>query len=233
MKEIIEAGKYIALSDRAPKGKRIPWVLACHGSGREAASYRDVPFYRRQRDIALAAGCAFAACDMGPDTYGTPHGLALLEAFYVEVTQCLPLNGMTALWGSSAGGCSMLRFAMTHPERVRLLLGTFPVIDLRTVLHLGSMRSAWGGGDDATLLAAVSADNPMEHPEKIPPVPIVIAHGRNDKAVPIKKNALALQRALGEERVRLFITEDEHSTQAFGLYETPLYAQALEQMVRS
>ena len=229
MREIVEPGKYIALPDESVDQ---PWVLACHGSGREAHSYREVPFYRQQRDIALEAGCAFAACDMGPDTYGTPRGLEVLEAFYEECIARFPLRKTLALWGSSAGGCSMFRFAMAHPERVELLMGTFPVIDLSGELHLKSMRNAWGGGDDAALLDAIEPYNPMTHLELLPDVPIVIAHGTSDVAVPIEKNALALQKALGE-RVRLFITNDEHSTSAFGLYETPLYGQAIAQMVNA
>lgn len=229
MREIVEPGKYIAFAEEKAD---MPWVLACHGSGREAHSYRDVPFYRQQRDIALAAGCAFAACDMGLDTYGTPRGLSVLEAFYDEVTSRFPLCKTVAMWGSSAGGCSMLRFAMTHPERVEQLLGTFPVIDLRAELHLKSMRNAWGGGDDAQLLAAIEPYNPMTHLEKLPKVPIVIAHGTSDVAVPIEKNAFALQRALGDERVKIFVTQDEHSTEAFGLYDTSLYADELKSMTK-
>ena len=41
------------------------------------------------------------------------------------------------------------------------------------------------------------------------------------------KNALALAHQVGE-RAHLFLTDDEHSTQAFGLYETPLFRQLLE-----
>lgn len=231
MREIVAPGRYVAMPDSAPE-RDIPWVMACHGSGREALSYRDVPFYRRQRDIALAEGCVFASCSMGADTYGTERGLSMLEAFYDQVRTCLPVRKKTALWGSSAGGCVMLRFAMAHPERVALLLGTFPVIDPRSVFHLESMRSAWGNLSDAALLEKIASWNPIEHGACWPDVPIVIAHGRRDRAVPVEKNALALEKLLGE-RVRLFITNDEHSTSAFGLYDTPLYAQALAQMVKT
>lgn len=228
MTERLEPGVYAALPDaRGP----LPWVLACHGSGRCAHSYRDVPFYARQREIALAAGCAFAACDLGPDAYGTPAGLNKLDKFYARMTAELPVRPRAALWGSSAGGCAMFRFASAYPGRVALLLGTFPVWDLQSVTHLGSMREAWGNLSGAALAEAVAPYNPAAHAQELPRVPIVLCHGTNDRAVPAAQNSLALARALGEG-VRLFLTPDEHSTDAFGLYDTVLLAQALEDMAR-
>ena len=90
MTERTEPGIYAALPDGAAGA--MPWVLACHGSGRCAQSYRDVPFYAAQRDLALSAGYAFAACDLGPDTYGTPRGLEKLDAFYRWALKNLPVR---------------------------------------------------------------------------------------------------------------------------------------------
>ena len=226
MIERVLKGKYIALPADEP-GAAYPWVLACHGSGRCALSYRDVPFYAKQRDIALAAGYAFAACDLELDTYGTPAGLKKLDAFYGWVVANLPVRPRAALWGSSAGGSGMFRFAGAYPARVHLLLGTFPVWDLLSVTHLASMRAAWGGLAGEMLEKAVAPYNPAAHLEWTLQVPIAIAHGRNDRAVPLEKNALALAHQVGE-RAHLFLTDDEHSTQACGLYETPLFRQLLE-----
>ena len=89
------------------------------------------------------------------------------------------------------------------------------------------MRAAWGGLEGEALEKAVAPYNPAAHLEWTLQVPIAIAHGRNDRAVPLEKNALALAHQVGE-RAHLFLTDDEHSTQAFGLYETPLFRQLLE-----
>lgn len=224
MTERTEPGIYAALPDGAAGA--MPWVLACHGSGRCAQSYRDVPFYAAQRDLALSAGYAFAACDLGPDTYGTPRGLEKLDAFYRWALKNLPVRPLAALWASSAGGAAMFRFAGAFPERVSLMLGTFPVWDLLSVTHLEIMRAAWGDLTGEALARAVAHYNPAVHPDWARVAPVVITHGRNDRAVPVEKNALALQRAVGGQ-VRLFLTGDGHSTEAFGLYRTPLFAEAL------
>ncbi len=227
MTEAYRDGLYTALPDgvREP----LPWVLACHGSGRCALSYRDIPFYARQRDIALAAGCAFAACDLGQDTYGTPLGLDRLTAFFDRIVRTLPVRPQAALWASSAGGVVMFRFAQTHPERVALLLGTFPIWSLSSVTHLKSMRAAWGGYEGDALLRAIAPYDPARFPEKMPDIPIRVAHGLCDEIVPPGPNALALKAALGR-RVSLYLTQDKHSTDAFGLYETPLFMEALRAM---
>ena len=50
----------------------------------------------------------------------------------------------------------MFRFAGAFPERVSLMLGTFPVWDLLSVTHLESMRAAWGGLTGEALARAVA-----------------------------------------------------------------------------
>ncbi len=222
---IKESGRvYIALPDSqtAP----LAWVLACHGSGRNALSYRDVPFYAKQRDIALAVGYAFFACDLGKATYGTPEGIAQLEQFYEWAVRTYALDSRCVLWASSAGGSCMFRFAMLHPSNMRLLIGTFPVWDLSSVMELSSMRAAWGNENREDLLNAIAPYNPASHSRMLPNVPIVICQGINDKAVPPEQNSLALKQ-LFPDRVSLHITEDTHSTEAFSLYDTPLLSEAL------
>ena len=212
--------EYIALPD-AP-AKKV--VFACHGSGRCAVSYRDVPFYARQKEIALACGCAFAAVDMGPDTYGTPKGLEILEGFYARIVEEYGFDKSAAFWASSAGGCAMFNFAARNPECVALMLGIFPVWDLKSVTHLKSMRAAWHLNEGEL---PPDEYNPACRLAELPNVPIVIAQGTNDKAVPPEKNSMALKSALGD-RVTLFMTADEHSTEAFGLYETDIFEKALK-----
>ncbi len=225
MIESYEDGIYVAMPDNAVSG-RLSWVLACHGSGRCALSYRDVPFYARQRDIAINAGFCFVACDMGPDTYGTPRGLYILDKSYEYIEKNYHVYHKAALWASSAGGCVMFRFAQTYPDRVALLMGIFPIWDMSSGIHLKSMQNAWGGLCGDELLQRITPYNPANHPELLPNIPIVIAQGLNDRAVSPRDNSLMLKATLGD-CVMLHLTDDEHSAEAFGLYDTPLFSNAM------
>lgn len=206
---------YLALPSRAMEGN--PWVLACHGSGREARSYRDVPFYRKQRDLTLEAGCAFACVSNGSDTWGTERGLQRLGLTYAYLIEAYGLAARYGLWGSSAGGAAMFRFAQQYPQRAALLLGIFPVWDLRAQTDLPSYQQAFR--HEAPV-------NPADSPQLLADVPVVIAQGLRDECVPAHRNALRVKEALGE-RVQLHLTRDGHSTDAWALYSTPLFLQAL------
>lgn len=198
-----------------------PWVMGVHGSGREALSYRDVPFYARQRDLALEAGCSFAAISMGQDVWAREEGFAKVEALYCWMTEqgywkrCVPM-------ASSAGGCQMFRFAEEFPERVAALAGIFPVWDVSRIT-LTSLEKAWGLQGEA-LQKAIHPNNPAAQPQKLPQVPIVICHGLNDTAVPVAEHTLRLAQV---RPIQLHMTLEGHSTQAFELYHTPILLDAL------
>ena len=197
------------------------WVMGIHGSGREALSYRDVPFYACQRDLALANGCAFAAISMGQDVWAKDEGYQKILALYDWMTaqgylrQCVPM-------ASSAGGCQMFRFAQEYPERISKLIGIFTVWDVEKIT-LSSLEKAWGLQGDA-LRKSVAQNNPARYAHKLPQVPIVLCHGLSDNAVPIRDHSLALAQLVP---VQLHMTAGGHSTQAFDIYHTPLIAHAL------
>ncbi len=208
---------YLACPDRPSRS----WVMGIHGSGREALSYRDVPFYSRQRDLALESGCAFAAISMGQAVWAREEGFERILALHGWMVaqgyrrRCIPM-------ASSAGGCQMFRLAETKPEYIAALIGIFPVWDVEKIT-LPSLAAAWGLESDA-LHSSLQAVNPARHPERLPDVPIVLCHGLNDSAVPVADHALALARV---RPIQLHMTADGHSTQAFHLYDTPLIAEAL------
>lgn len=208
---------YLASRSESPG----PWVMGIHGSGREALSYRDVPFYACQRDLALENGCSFAAISMGQDVWGKEEGFAQILALYDWMTAhgyldlCIPM-------ASSAGGCQMFRFAEEYPERVAALVGIFTVWDMAKIT-LPSLEKAWGMTEEA-LQQAISPRNPAVSAAKLPQVPIVICHGLNDIAVPIADHTLQLARI---RPIELHMTSEGHSTQSFGLYDTPIIAHAL------
>lgn len=214
----LAGGQVYLASQRKSDG---PWVMGIHGSGREALSYRDVPFYARQRDLALENGCSFAAISMGQDVWGKEEGFAKILALYDWMTaqgysaQCVPM-------ASSAGGCQMFRFAEEYPERVAALVGIFTVWDMARIT-LPSMQKAWGM-EGESLQKAIASRNPAAFAEKLPLIPIVICHGLNDTAVPITNHSLRLASI---RPIQLHMTSEGHSTQSFGLYNTPIIAHAL------
>lgn len=197
------------------------WVMGIHGSGREALSYRDVPFYARQRDLALENGCAFAAISMGQDVWAKDAGFQRILALYDWMTahgfagRCVPM-------ASSAGGSQMFRFAQEYPERISALVGIFTVWDVEKIT-LPSLEKAWGL-EGEILRRTVERNNPARNAHKLPDVPIVLCHGLNDTAVPVSDHSLALARLVP---VQLHMTHEGHSTQSFGMYDTPLIADVL------
>ena len=74
------------------------------------------------------------------------------------------------------------------------------------------------------LRAAVEKNNPARQAHNLPDVPIVLCHGLNDTAVPIADHSLALARLVP---VELHTNREGHSTQSFGMYDTPLIADVL------
>ena len=119
-------------------------LLGLHGSGRTAGSYRDVPFYRYQRDRALRSGFIFASVSNGPAGWGLDEGLErvldLLTLLRAELGRRLEV----VPWGTSAGGVMLFRLVATLAAGVagrgsvppiRRAVATFPVYDLLSVFE--------------------------------------------------------------------------------------------------
>ena len=225
MKETLFAlsGAQVYLAEPEKETKK--WVMGVHGSGRSALSYQDTPFYACQRDLALESGCAFAAVSMGQKVWARPEGFARLE----ELHGWMANHGYAekcALMATSAGGTQMFRFAQLHPEKTALLMGIFTVWDLEAqAFYSPSLAKEWGEEGEA-LRAAVESRNPARYAADLPDVPIVICHGLGDVTVPIRDHTLKLASAVP---ITLHMTREGHSTQSFGLYDTPILSHALQQ----
>ena len=222
---------YIALPPSAEAGGKYPLLLAFHGSGRGALSYRDIPFYRRQRDIAVSCGYIFAVVSNGPDTFGKDDGLENIENLYTWIGQNYPVSEQVVLWATSAGGLLMHRFFRLSPERVSLLLGIFPIFDPLEMPQLPSMMRAFGATDRDSLLRKVYALGivPSAFPKGLYRKKyLVIAHGREDKAVPIAQSH-ELMKQVERDGGEMTLVEKPggHSTQNMSLYETSAFCKAL------
>lgn len=201
-----------------PAGETLPVLVAVHGSSRGALDYRDTPFYRMQRDIALENGYLFAAVSNGPDTWGLDDGLYNTDLLIDYLTANYPVKKSVALWGSSAGGTLVNRMVMEYPEKVDFILGTFPVYDLLAELDLPSCRQAWKTADMEVFQKLVAGINPAEHPEKLRDHAYYIAHGTADTAVNYTANPVKMCKDVGENVYLETIPGAGHGTGDFSYY---------------
>lgn len=210
---------YIAWKDRNVTGKR-PVLMALHGSGREADSYRpgspkSVPFYIRQRDLALEAGYIFVAVSNGKDTWGTDEGVKAALGCYAYVKDLFHTEEKWVLWGSSAGGVLVNRLVAGYPGMIRKVIGTFPVYDLaESYARLSSAGKAWSS------IEAVASVNPAGNPAALAAVPYLLFHGREDKAVPAGAHSVRLRDEVNGAggNVTLLLVGGGHSTDNDSLY---------------
>ncbi len=208
-----------------PEKETSCWLMGIHGSGRDSLSYRDVPFYAIHRDLALKSGCTFAAISMGQAVWGKPDGFSRLEELHAWMENH-GYDDACAYMAASAGGCQMFRFAQMYPKKAALLIGIFPVWDLEDMAFRSrSMEKEWGQTGE-TLRSAVESRNPARYASQMPDRPIVICHGLEDTVVPVGQHTLKLAEHVP---ITLHMTREKHSTQSYGLYDTPILSHALRQ----
>lgn len=205
-------------------------VIAVHGSGRNALDYRDTPFYSRQRDMVLENGCVFAALSNRYDTWGTDDGLYNLNLLTDLLRQRYGVNKV-ALWATSAGGVLANRMVRNYPEKVLLVIGTFPVYDLAAEFHLVTCRWGWHTEDKTEFQRLITGKNPADFPDALKDHPYYITHGTADTAVPIEANAYKMQRDVGSNITLQVIEGGVHSTENFDFYGFAV-AQAMQRLIR-
>lgn len=210
---------YIAMPENIPEGMELPVVIAVHGSGRGALDYRDTAFYKEQRDIALEHGYIFASISNGSDTWGLDDGLYNINLLYDYLIENYPAQEKAALWATSAGGTLANRMVKDYPEKVRFVLGTFPVYDLNSGFSLSSCQSAWGTTDADTFAALIEGKNPADFPDALKNHDYYIAHGDADAAVPLAENAEKMRDDVGSNVHLQIIEGGVHGTANFSYYD--------------
>lgn len=214
---------YISFPDSMGQhgNQEMPVMLAIHGSGRSAASYCPgkedaVPFYVHQRNLALKQGYIFVAVSNGPHTWGTDTGFKVLDQVYQYIQSNYQTDEEWVLWASSAGGVLMMRIVKEYPERVKKVLGTFPVYDLRE-----SYERRKNGNFPFKEEDVIQSINPANNPAALTSVPMLIFHGRDDEAVPFDKHARRLHHDVNKlgGQVKLVKVRGGHSTSNWHVYK--------------
>lgn len=221
--QVADHDVYISFPDSVEPqiNKEMSVLMAIHGSGRSAASYCPdkedrVPFYIHQRNLAHASGYVFVAVSNGSDTWGTDHGLKVMDQVYQYVQRKYSTKKEWVLWASSAGGVLMMRLIKEYPERVKKVLGTFPVYDLEEAYERRK-GSNFPFNDNQS----VAAVNPAHHPSDLTNTPMLIFHGKRDEAVPVKLHSLRLRDDVNKlgGHVKLVKVRGGHSTSNWHVYK--------------
>lgn len=209
---------YLAKLKNIDSNTKLPVMIAIHGSGRKSLDYRDTPFYRAQRDIALKNGYLFAAVSNGPDTWGLDDGLYNVNLLYDYLQENYPVQNKAALWVTSAGGTLGNRMVYEHGDKVDFVIGTFPVYDLLSGFNLDSCKTAWGTTDIEVFKTLIKGKNPSEFSQYLKNHNYYIAHGTNDTSVPLNENSQRLKGELGDNVTLQIIQGGVHGTSNYDFY---------------
>ena len=209
---------YVVMPENVPEGVKLPVVIAVHGSGRGAFDYRDTDFYAEQKNIAVANGYIFAAISNGRDTWGLDDGLYNLNLFYDYLVANYPIQEQAALWATSAGGTLANRMVKDYPEKVRFVIGTFPVYDLVSGFNVNSCKTAWGTSSLETFKTLIAGKNPTEFASALKNHDYYIAHGSADSAVPLADHSQRMLTEVGDNVHLQIIEGGVHGTKDFSFY---------------
>lgn len=177
---------FILTSGEPSKGK--PWVWY-------VPTLPDLPGAEEQAIFRKLgkAGIAVAGIDVG-ESYGSPQGSAVFDAFYREMTQARGYSPHPVFLARSRGGLMALAWAEKHPSEVAAIAGIYPVSNIAS--YPGVAKAAWAYGMTAGEFAKeLPAYNPIDNlaPLAKTRVPLYILHGDSDETVPIALNSALLR----------------------------------------
>lgn len=169
----------------------------------------------------LRAGISIAGHDLG-EVRGSPASSAKFTAFYDEMVR----RGWSAkpiLLGQSRGGLMMLAWATKNPDKLRALVGIYPVFNLTSWPLLRSKPATLAdyGLTEAELRARLAEFNPIDRLDGLLKhrVPIFVVHGDTDVVVPYEDNTGLLKQRYeaggGEISVKVIAGEGHQVTPAF------------------
>jgi pimeloyl-ACP methyl ester carboxylesterase len=185
------------LKPPAPKADRPqPWVwyaptlLADREADWKSPGERHAWVFTR----LLAAGVYVAGVDVG-ESWGSPAGRAVYDAFYDGVVRRFGFSPKARLFCVSRGGLFAYNWASERPERVQCIGGIYPLVNLRTYRGIAKVAEAYGMSEEQ-LRAELEKHNPIDRLATLAArrVPIFHVHGDRDEAVPLETNSAELVR---------------------------------------
>ena len=124
------------------------------------------------------------------ESYGSPAGRKAFSSFHQHVVRQYKLDRKAGLLAQSRGGLMLYNWATENPDKVRCIVGIYPVCDLRS--YPGLKRAALAYGMTAEELEKQLAEhNPIERLKPLAKagIPILHIHGNADRVVPLEKNS--------------------------------------------
>lgn len=124
------------------------------------------------------------------ESYGSPAGRKVFSEFYQHVVNEYKLEPKARLLPQSRGGLMLYNWAVENPEKIRCIVGIYPVCDMRSFPGLKGAAGAYGLTAEE-LEKQLPQHNPIDRLEPLAKagVPILHIHGDSDKVVPLDKNS--------------------------------------------
>ena len=124
------------------------------------------------------------------ESYGSPAGRKVFSEFHQHVVREYKLESQARLVAQSRGGLMLYNWAAENPNKVRCMVGIYPVCDLRSYPGLKDAAGAYGM-TPAELEKLLTQHNPIDRLEPLARagVPILHIHGDADTLVPLEENS--------------------------------------------
>jgi pimeloyl-ACP methyl ester carboxylesterase len=177
----------------------------------------------------LERGFHVAGINVG-ESYGSPAGRETFSYFHRHLVDKLKLDPKARLLAQSRGGLMLYNWAAENPDKVRCIVGIYPVCDLRS--YPGLAKAAGGYGlTPAELEKQLTKNNPIDRLEPLAKagVPILHIHGDMDAVVPLAKNsqvAFDRYKALGG-KMQLIVVPGKGHAEIAEYFQEPRLVQFL------
>ena len=127
------------------------------------------------------------------ESYGSPAGRKVYSEFHQHVIREYKLESKARLLAQSRGGLMLYNWAAENPDKVRCIVGIYPVCDLRSYPGLKKAAGAYGLTPEE-LAKQLTQHNPIDRLDPLAKagVPILHIHGNADAVVPLEKNSQIL-----------------------------------------
>jgi pimeloyl-ACP methyl ester carboxylesterase len=177
----------------------------------------------------LDRGFYVCGVDVG-ESYGSPAGRTAFSEYHQHVVREYKLETKARLLAQSRGGLMLYNWAAENPDKVRCIVGIYPVCDLRSYPGLNKAAGAYGM-TPAELEKQLTQHNPIDRLEPLAKagVPILHIHGDADAVVPLEKNSqIVLNRygALGG-KMKLIVVAGKGHAEIAEYFQEPRLVQFL------